>query len=85
MTIFPYIWRVKTKFPERFGKPCRVLARGKMNSCEVEFEDGFRAITSRNYLRRRSNQGTTLEDSKQKRRDYEKLRLAQVRKALEGD
>lgn len=59
-TIFPYIWRVKTKFPERFGKPCRVLARGKMNSCEVEFEDGFRAITSRNYLRRRSNQGTTL-------------------------
>jgi hypothetical protein len=32
---------------------CRVLARGKMNSCLVIFEDGYLAITSRNALRRR--------------------------------
>ena len=36
----------------RKGQSCRVLARGKRNSCAVEFEDGFRAITSRNALRR---------------------------------
>ena len=36
----------------RKGQSCRVIARGKMNSCWVEFEDGFGAITSRNALRR---------------------------------
>jgi hypothetical protein len=34
----------------RKGQACNVLARGKMNSCLVEFEDGFKAITSRNAL-----------------------------------
>jgi hypothetical protein len=29
---------------------CRVLARGKLNTCLVEFEDGYRVTTSRNYL-----------------------------------
>lgn len=36
----------------RKGQRCRVIARGKMNSCRVEFEDGFQAITSRNALRK---------------------------------
>jgi hypothetical protein len=45
-----YIWRVKSRLPERYMTPCRVLARGKMNSCLVEFEDGYRVVTSRNYL-----------------------------------
>jgi hypothetical protein len=36
----------------RKGQLCRVLVRGKMNSCAVEFEDGFRAVTSRNALRK---------------------------------
>jgi hypothetical protein len=36
----------------RKGQMCRVLARGKMNSCSVEFVDGFRAVTSRNALRK---------------------------------
>jgi len=35
----------------RKGQYCRVIARGKMNSCWVRFEDGFEAITSRNALR----------------------------------
>lgn len=36
----------------RKGQRCMVTARGKMNSCRVEFEDGFKMITSRNALRR---------------------------------
>jgi len=47
-----YRWRVRTKLPERFGQTCHVLARGKMNSALVQFEDGFRVITSRNFVRR---------------------------------
>lgn len=51
---YPYVWRVRTRFPERMGQRCRVLVRGSMNSALVEFEDGFRVNTSRNYLRKRS-------------------------------
>jgi hypothetical protein len=51
-TEFKYIWRVKTRLPERQGQRCRVLVRGSMNSCLVEFEDGYKVVTSRNYLRK---------------------------------
>jgi hypothetical protein len=37
----------------RKGQPLRVLVRGAMNSCLVEFEDGYQAVTSRNALRKR--------------------------------
>lgn len=50
---YPYYWRVKTRLPERKGQPCRVLCRGSMNSCLVEFEDGYQVVTSRWYVRRR--------------------------------
>lgn len=50
-----YFWRVRTRYPERWGMKCAVLARGKMNSCLVEFEDGYRTITSRNYVRKIKN------------------------------
>ena len=53
MSKFPYYWRVFTRFPERKGDPCKVLARGKKNNALVEFEDGFKVVTSRNYLRKR--------------------------------
>jgi hypothetical protein len=36
----------------RKGQRCRVLARGSLNSCLLEFEDGWRMVTSRNALRR---------------------------------
>jgi hypothetical protein len=36
----------------RKGQTCRVLVRGEMNSCLVEFGDGYKAVTSRNALRR---------------------------------
>lgn len=47
-----YYWRVRTRLPERFGQKCAVLARGKKNSCLVEFEDGYKVVTSRNYIRK---------------------------------
>jgi len=57
---FPYIWawgagKVQ-RLAGRKGQRCRVLVRGKRNSCLIEFEDGFRVITSRNGLRRIARQ-----------------------------
>jgi hypothetical protein len=37
---------------DRKGQLCRVTARGTMNSCRVEFDDGFVMITSRNALKK---------------------------------
>jgi hypothetical protein len=51
MSSFPYLFHWNRM--ERKGQPCKVTARGKMNSCRVEFEDGFKMITSRNAIRRR--------------------------------
>lgn len=45
-----YVWRVKTRLPERYMTPCRVIVRGRMNSCLVEFKDGYKVVTSRNYV-----------------------------------
>ena len=36
----------------RKGQACRVISRGKLNSCLVEFFDGHKAITSRNAIRK---------------------------------
>ena len=50
--VVPYRWRVRTRLPERYGQLCVVLVRSRrMNSALVEFEDGYRVVTSRNYLR----------------------------------
>jgi hypothetical protein len=49
---YPYVWRVRTRLADRFGAPCRVLIRGAMNSALVEFADGYRVVTSRNYVRK---------------------------------
>lgn len=48
MIFYRYAWNRMG----RKGQRCRVLVRGKMNSCLVEFEDGFKAVTSRNALRK---------------------------------
>ena len=50
--MFDYIWRVHTHLPERYGQRCRVTIRAGKNSILVEFEDGYKAVTSRNYVRR---------------------------------
>ncbi len=44
---FPYVWFWRKRLPERKGQRCKVTARGKMNSIRVEFEDGYKVITSR--------------------------------------
>lgn len=49
---FDRYWRIRKWHPERHGQRCRVLARGKMNSCLLEFVDGYRVITSRNFIRK---------------------------------
>jgi hypothetical protein len=56
---YPYVfrWAKYLGMPvlggERKGQPCRVLIRGKRNSCLIEFSDGFQATTSRNAIRKR--------------------------------
>jgi hypothetical protein len=52
MDNYLYLWVWRARLPERKGQRCRVLVRGKMNSALVEFEDGFKVITSRNALRK---------------------------------
>ena len=47
-----YRWFWKARLPERRGQLFRVLIRGKLNSCLIEFEDGWRVVTSRNALRK---------------------------------
>ncbi len=49
---YPYVWRVKTRHPDRKGERCNVLIRGKLNNCLVEFTDGLKIVTSRNYVRK---------------------------------
>jgi hypothetical protein len=48
-----HIWFWRSRLPERKGQPCRILARGRMNSILVEFEDGYKVITSRYAVRRK--------------------------------
>lgn len=52
---FDHIWFWKSKLPERKGQRCRVLVRGKMNSVLVEFQDGYRVITSKWAVREENN------------------------------
>lgn len=48
-------WRIRKHHPERFGQLCRILACGKLNSILVEFEDGYKMITIRYYVRKNDN------------------------------
>jgi hypothetical protein len=56
---YPYRWYWRAKHPERHGQPCRVWARGSMNSIGVEFQDGFRTVTAR-YAIRKAERGAAL-------------------------
>ncbi len=49
---FNLTWRISKRLGDRKGTRCRILARGKLNSVLVEFEDGLRVITSGNFVRR---------------------------------
>lgn len=52
--IYPYYfaWKNNPLRATLYRRPCRVVARGGMNSVLVEFEDGRRVVTSRNALRK---------------------------------
>jgi hypothetical protein len=50
-----YSWGPRGNLPaamSRKGERCRLLARGRMNSGLVAFEDGFEAVVSMNALRK---------------------------------
>lgn len=52
--MYPYFfpWRNNTKRATLYKKRFRILARGKMNSVLVEFENGQREVISRNAIRK---------------------------------
>ncbi len=50
---YPYVYRWERQ--GRKDQHCRVIARGKLNSCSVMFEDGYTMVTSRNAVRRRKD------------------------------
>jgi hypothetical protein len=50
--IYDHVWYWRSRLPERKGAPCRVVARSRrLGSVLVEFEDGFRVVTSRYAVR----------------------------------
>jgi hypothetical protein len=51
--LYVYRWANNPVRQKMTGRTCRVLARGKMNTCMIEFIDtGERTTTSRNALRK---------------------------------
>lgn len=50
--IYIYNWANNEKRKTLKGRKCKVLARGKMNSCLIEFENGQQECISRNALRK---------------------------------
>ena len=47
-----YVWGNNEKRASYKGKPCQVIAVGKKNSVLIEFQDGYRMITSRLALKK---------------------------------
>lgn len=47
-----YAWKNNQKRIMLYGRRCRILARGKMNSLLIEFENGQREVASRNSVRK---------------------------------
>ena len=58
--LYTYRWANNVKRASLKGRTCRVLARGSLNSCQVEFcDNGQREVVSRNALRRTTATGGT--------------------------
>lgn len=49
---YRYAWRNNAVRRRLYGRTCRVICRGTMNSAEVVFDDGEHQVVSRNALRR---------------------------------
>ena len=52
MYLYVFVWRNNPKRAQLYGRRLRILARGKMNSALVEFENGQREVISRNAIRK---------------------------------
>lgn len=52
MIVYDRVWTWRTRMPERKGQRCRVIVASRMQSALVEFEDGYRVVTSVRGLRR---------------------------------
>jgi hypothetical protein len=50
--LFDHVYRWRKYHPSLYGRRCRVLARGAMNSVLVEFADGVRHVVSRYAVRK---------------------------------
>lgn len=51
--LYRYCWGNNEKRKSMKGRLCRVLGRGKMNSCSIKFTDnGQKECVSRNALRK---------------------------------
>ena len=46
-----YAWKNNEKRQKLYKRICRVVARGRMNSCLIEFENGQREVVSRNAVK----------------------------------
>jgi len=51
-----YSWRNNSKRRELYGRRLRIIARFRMNSAWVEFEDGQQECISRNAIRKAKNE-----------------------------
>jgi hypothetical protein len=52
MYLYYYAWRNNEKRLTLYRRACKVVARGAMNSCLLEFENGQREVVSRNAIRK---------------------------------
>lgn len=50
--VYVYRWGNNAKRATMKGRKCKVICRGAMNSCLIEFGDGQRETVSRNALRK---------------------------------
>lgn len=51
--LYRYGWKNNSKRETLYGRTCRMVCRGTMNSCCVEFVDnGQREVISRNAIRK---------------------------------
>ena len=55
-----YAWKNNEKRETLYKRACRVLARGRMNSCLIEFENGQRECVSRNAVKRLTKRAVDL-------------------------
>lgn len=70
--MYPYRWAWRSRLSDYYGQPCRVLIRSKRgvypgNSVLLEFEDGYKVVTSANGIRRRKDDTPCLHISTQTR------------------